>query len=216
MESHLGRMIGKMPRPIVGEVQGVHHGTTEANPFILYDVVLWPQTEGYSGALQVVNVPYLGQQAGGAIEQSVPLLVGQKVAVDFEEDDYNRPYIKGMWMDRETQLPADESTYPKAAWIINGLRFEVDKDGGLEIFDHPNDAKLVRLVKVAGNYQVHLGGNTSLQEVVLASFISSFKLAISAAAVIPGDGGLEFKTKLALAMDAAFIDAHTSDVTLVK
>ena len=74
----------------------------------------------------------------------------------------------------------------------------------------------MRLVKVAGNYQVHVGGDAALQEVVLSSFITGLKGALFSAAVTPGDGGASLKTALFNAMDATFIDAHTSDVTLVK
>ena len=126
------QMMASLPRPVLGEVRGVHHGT-DRQPLTTYDVAIFPQTPGYTATITLNRIPYRGQQAGGAIEQSVPLLVGQKVAVEFAEGDYNRPHIEAVWGDKTTALRTDSSTYPQPTWTINGVVILIDKEGNVSI-----------------------------------------------------------------------------------
>lgn len=222
MESHLNPRVGSMPRPVQGEVKAVHHAPIIGEtviPFTLYDVEIWPQTAGFSGAVGLTSLAYSGQQSGGSIEQNVPLVVGQKVEVDFWEGDYNRPYIRGKWIDEGSAFaatPPDADEHPRARWLCNGIRIEVSKDGNLEIFEHENDLELIRLVKVTGSWQLHLGGKVGVQRLVTEQFITSLKAAITLAPVATGDGGSAFKSALAAALDTAFIDANTTAVAMAK
>jgi len=115
--------IGQFPRPVLGKVVGVHYAPKiggDTIPFVLYDVEVWAQTPGFTGALSFCNIPHLGQQSGGVIEQCVPLCVGQIVNLEFEEGDYNRPVILGKWLDSKSNLltsPSDADDHPKAVWF---------------------------------------------------------------------------------------------------
>ena len=159
------QMIASLPRPVLGTVKGVHHGT-DRQPLTTYDVEIYPQTAGYTATVNLNRVPYRGQQAGGAIEQSNPLLVGQKVAVEFAEGDYNRPHIEGVWGDKTTTLRTDSSTYPQPTWSINGVVILIDKDGNVSIQLPENKTLTIkdkdgnRVTKVSEDGSVELGDGT--------------------------------------------------------
>jgi len=203
MEEHiLNNRVGAMPRPIPGEVRAVHHAPTIGEtviPFTLYDVEVWPQAEGFSGALAFAKLAYQGQQGGGAIEQNVPLIVGQKVSVDFWENDYNRPYIKSKWIDESSALaadPSDADTHPKARWIINGAAPEVDKDGNIALsladgrsltIKDSAGAVLLEIKLVGGSYEVHLGGESGLRTLLQSSFVDVVRAALATFVPVPNE-----------------------------
>lgn len=159
------QMLAQHPRPVLGKVCGVHHGT-DANPLTLYDVEVWPQTAGFTGSFQFNRVVFLGQQAGGVIEKNVPLVVGQKVALEFAEGDYNRPVILGTWGDKTTTLRSEAGKHPQADWKINGLLVSVEKDGDVTLQLPESKTIIVKdkdgnqVVKVTEGGVVELGDGT--------------------------------------------------------
>jgi len=159
MSEHLfDQIFAQMPRPVAGEIVGVRLGQT----LTTYDLVVWPQTAGFTGAFQFTQVLWKGQQAGGACEKHTPLSVGQKVAVDFAEGDYNRPIIEDVWPDDSTQLPSDSAH----RWRIHGVAISIDVEGnvtlqvpqdkGITINNH-NGSQVVRVLE---NGSVELGDGT--------------------------------------------------------
>lgn len=155
------QVMAQHPRPVLGVVRGVRHGT-DANPLTLYDVEIWPQTAGFTGSFQFNSVVFLGQQAGGAIEKNDPLVVGQKVALEFAEGDYNRPMILERWGDKSTALQSEANKHPQADWKINGLLVSVEKDGDV-VLQLP-EAKTITIKDKDGNQIVKIseGGGVEL------------------------------------------------------
>lgn len=159
MNEHLfDQIMAQLPRPVAGEIVGVKTGDT----LTTYDLIIWPQTAGFTGAFQFSRVLYLGQQAGGSCEKHTPLVVGQKVAVEFAEGDYNRPLIVDLWPDDSTQIPSDDAH----RWRINGVQIAIDVEGnvtlqlpqnkGITISNHSGN----QVVRVLENGSVELGDGT--------------------------------------------------------
>ena len=187
------QILAQHPRPVLGKVCGIHHGT-DANPLTLYDVEVWPQSAGFTGSFQFNRVVFLGQQSGGAIEKNDPLAVGQKVALEFAEGDYNRPMILGRWGDKSTALRSESGKHPQADWKINGLLVSVEK-GGDVVLQLPETKTIIvkdkdgnQVVKVTEGGVVELGDGTlrRLVDERIVAAIHGLSWAIPALAVSGG------------------------------
>lgn len=172
--------------PMIGKVVNVLTYEDPKNlpgKFTLYDVELYQQRP--STIHLADGVPYIGMNAGRAMESEDPLVLGQLVIVLFLEGDPNRPAIIGPYFDQEhiTAVAQSAAEHPRVMHRRNGVDAVVSKDGELSVTLAPNQPMeikdsagnvLLEIVYSGGAYEVHLGGDSGLQKLMTEAMISAF------------------------------------------
>ena len=206
---------------VEGEVSAVYCKDNAQNltgeKFTTYQVKLF---ESGFDALANSQMRLLNSAVNGLISEETPLLVGQRVLVDFIGGNPNRPYIAGVLPDSllSNDVSPTEAEYPQKKAIFQGLTVTQDKNGNavaqlkesgtLEIKD--KDGVVLMRISEGGTV-------TSLDNVLKKSFVSSLAGIFTAAAVTPADGGLALKAAVATALNAVgYADGQSTTQLEVK
>lgn len=178
-------------RPCVeGIVTGVFYPGDPNNPLsdsetsgvIAYQVTV--ETRRPYGQGVLFPVPAADQFTGiEGYDQVDPIPVGTGVLVEFMEGDQERPLICRVLWGYNSKLLKSLADQPHSEWDRRGAKHRVDKYGNVEI--EISETRSLKIKDSAGNvllqiidpgsgYEIHLGGDGSLQKLMTEAMMSIF------------------------------------------
>lgn len=162
-------------RNLEGVVKAVYAKDNTANltggKYTTYQVECYFPDTGYKAVLNS-QARYLGNGGNGTIAKETPLLVGQPVLVGFIGADPNNPVILGVLPDAslENSVSQEQAEHPQQTQSVNGVVFQVDKDGNYSIQIPAGKTITIQDRNGATLLKVTEGGTVSLDNLLKQAF----------------------------------------------